>query len=213
MAKLSDIANQNVADDGTLTLDYFTGQFEKKTQYSDFFELKVEEAGDGDIPQNLINPDNEAGDDQTGGGIWSPEGEEPREVNPERFALTGKYIAKFIDSGFNLTATKLIAKGTDKNYSASEKELEDLGDAWSEVAEYKQWEMGPVPRLLLLNGAIYIPKIKQAFDDRRFMELEQRQNMTEEKMRQYENRIKELENERNRATNTAGSTEASGAKA
>ena len=119
MPKLSELANQAAAtDDGTLTLDYFTDQFDKKTQYADFFEPKADEAGEGDIPHNLIDPDHETdrADERTG-GIWSPEGEEPREVSPERYNKTGRYIAKFIDSGFNLTATKLIAKGTDTEIS------------------------------------------------------------------------------------------------
>lgn len=218
MPKLSELANQAaVGDDGTLTLDYFTDQFDKKTQYAEFYEPKAEEAGEGDIPRNLTNPDNEdtGADERQGTGIWSPDGEEAREVNPERYAKTGQYIAKFIDSGFNLAATKLIAKGTDKSYSASEKELEDLGEAWGEFAEDKQWEMGPGPRLLMLNAAVYIPKIKEAFDDRRFMELERRADETEETLRKQAQRIKELENERYRENNgsgkpndTAGSTEA-----
>lgn len=217
MAKLTDIANQgNVADDGTLTLDYFTGQFEKKTQYADFFEPKVEEASAGDIPHDLIDPDHDAdrADERPGGGIWSPEGEE-REVNPERFSETGRNIARIIDTGFDFCMTNLVVKDSQKSYKASERNIDDIAEAWSEIAEEKQWDLGPGWRLLLLYVIVYGPLTKQAIADKRMAELERRQDETEEKMRQYEDRIKELENERSRATNTgpgktntAGSTEA-----
>lgn len=220
MPKLSDIARAVNApttadDDGTLTLDYFTDQFGKKTQYADFFEPKPQSEGAaGDIPENLIDPDHDAGgtDERPGGGIWSPEGEERDPISPERFAKTGENIARLIDTGFDFTATKIIAKGTTKSYHASERDIKDLGEAWGRLAEEKQWELGPVPHLLLLNAVVYGPLLKEAFDDRRIMELERRADDTERTLKEQAARIKELENERarNNTADTAGLGEAPG---
>lgn len=218
MPKLSELANQAAAtDDGTLTLDYFTDQFGKKTQYADFFEPKVEEPGEGEIPRSLLNPDNEDGgaDEQPGVGFWSPEEKEPGEVNPERFGKTGRNIARLIDTGFDFAMTNFVAKDSQKSYKASEKDIDDIAEAWSEIAEEKQWNLGPGWRLILLYIIVYGPLTKQALADRRLAELERRADETDMKMRQYEDRIKELENERYRENNgsgkpndTAGSTEA-----
>lgn len=218
MPKLSELANQAaVAADGTLTLDYFTDQFDKKTQYAEFYEPKVEEPGEGEIPRSLLNPDNEdsGADEQPGGGFWSPEEEEPREVNPERFGKTGRNIARLIDTGFDFAMTNFVAKDSQKSYKASEKDIDDIAEAWSEIAEEKQWDLGPGWRLLLLYIIVYGPLTKQALADRRLAELERRADLTEETLRQQAERIKELENERYRENrgygspdNTAGSTEA-----
>lgn len=216
MPKLSELANQAaVADDGTLTLDYFTDQFDKKTQYAEFYEPKVEEPGEGDIPRNLSNPDNEdtGADERQGVGIWSPDGEEAREVNPERFGKTGRNIARLIDTGFDFAMTNFVAKDSQKSYKASEKDIDDIAEAWSEIAEEKQWDLGPGWRLILLYIIVYGPLTKQALADRRLAELERRADETEETLRQQADQIKELKNELYRANNgprkptdTAGST-------
>lgn len=211
MPKLSELANKAaVADDGTLTLDYFTDQFDKKTQYAEFYEPKVEEPGEGEIPRSLLNPDNESdsSDEQPGGGFWSPEEEETREVNPERFGKTGRNIARLIDTAFDFSMTNFVAKDSQKSYKASEKDIDDIAEAWSEIAEEKQWNLGPGWRLILLYIIVYGPLTKQALADRRLAELERRADLTEETLRQQAERIKELENERYRenqghADNTA----------
>ena len=211
MPKLSELANQAaVADDGTLPLDFFMDGFDKKTQYAEFYEPKVEEPGEGEIPRSLLNPDNEDGgaDEQPGGGFWSPEEDEPREVNPERFGKTGRNIARLIDTGFDFAMTNFVAKDSQKSYKASEKDIDDIAEAWSEIAEEKQWNLGPGWRLLLLYIIVYGPLTKQALADRRLAELERRADLTEETLRQQAERIKELENERYRenqghADNTA----------
>lgn len=222
MPKLSDIVNANKApttagDDGTLTLDYFTDQFGKKTQYAEFFEPKPQaEGAAGDIPENLIDPDHEAGgtDERPGLGTWEPDGEEERAISPERFAKTGHNIARLVDTGFDFAASNFIAKGSGKSYHASDKDLEDIGEAWAEIAEEKQWELGPVPRLILLYIIVYGPLAKQAFEDRRIMELERRADETEQKQQAQEARIKELENELYRRSNEnrAGNTASVGAE-
>lgn len=212
MGKLHDMAGGGVSDDaGILTLDDFTSAFDKKTQYAEFFEPKPQtEGAAGDIPENLIDPDHDAGgtDERPGGGIWSPEGEERNPISPERFAKTGHNIARLVDTGFDFAASNLIAKGSGKSYHASDKDLEDIGEAWAEIAEEKQWELGPVPRLLLLYIIVYGPLAKQAFDDRRFMDLERRANDTERTLKEQAAEIKRLKDEQYRRNNENGADNA-----
>lgn len=221
MGKLHDMAGGGAAvEDEVLDIDFFTDQFKKKTQYSEFYEPKPEAEKTDDIPSDLINPDGEpVAGEQPGGGVWNPEEEEHKPVNPERFAKTGYHIAKLFDTGFDLTMSNLVAKGSGNSYHASEKDIDDLGEAWGELAEDKQWELGPGLRVAILTIAIYIPLARRAFEDRRIMELERRADETEQRQKDMENEIKYLKNELSRKTNgntadnTAGSTEASGAKA
>lgn len=221
MGKLHDMAGGGVSGEtGILTIDDFTSQFDKKTQYAEFFEPKQESKTADEIPNNLIDPDGAAAaDEQPGGGVWNPEEGEREPVNPERFAKTGYHIARLVDTGFDFTASNFIAKGSGKGYHASDKDLNDIAEAWGEIAEEKQWNLGPVPRLILLYVIVYGPLAKQAFEDRRILELERRADDTERILKEQAAEIKRLKDElyrrnnENGADNTAGSTEASGAKA
>lgn len=224
MGKLHDMAGGVTPENSEiLSLDDFTGAFDKKTQYADFYEPKPEQPAAGDIPNDLIDPEHETdrADERPADGVWSPEDEEVKQINPERFAKTGHNIARLVDTGFDFAASNFIAKGSGKSYHASDKDLEDIAEAWAEIAEEKQWDLGPVPRLILLYVIVYGPLAKEAFNDRQIMELNRRADETEAKQKEQEERIKYLENElyrrsnENRADNTAGSSEASasGAKA
>ncbi len=203
MSKLADIVGGH--QDDILTLETFTQQFKEQTQRGDYYEPSEQPSGIDDIPPDLIDPNQEShggADTEPDDTVWQPS-DEQRESSPERYAKTGREIARFIDTGFNFTAQNLIAKDSEKNYNASEKDLEDLGDAWSEIAEDKQWDMGPVPRLILLYVVIYGPLTQRAFHDRRVKELERRADETDSKMKQQDDRIRELENELRRK-NAAG---------
>lgn len=222
MGRLHDMAGGGAAvEDEVLDIDFFTDQFKRKTQYSEFYEPKPEAEKTDDIPSDLINPDGEpVADEQPAEGTWSPDGEETKPINPERFAKTGKNIARLVDTGFDFAASNFIAKGSGKSYHASDKDLEDIGEAWAEIAEEKQWDLGPVPRLILLYVIVYGPLAKQAFEDRRILELERRADETEQRQQEMADEIKYLKNELYRKTsgnatnNTAGvGAEASGAKA
>ena len=203
MSKLYDISGNNAGtDDDTLSLDYFTDQFGKKTQYAEFYEPKPEAEKPDDIPSELIDPDGDANaDERPDTGIWKPESEEEREISPERFAKTGRNIARLIDTGFDFAMSNLVVKDSEKSYHASEKDIDDLAEAWSEIAEDKQWEMGPGWRLAVLYLIIYAPLTRQALNDRRIMELERRADETEQKQKDMENEIKYLKNELYRKTN------------
>lgn len=176
-----------------LTLSDITGQFGTKTQRQDYYEPKQETASDG-LDPSLTDPAGEAAAESSSLDFMdAPEPE--KEISPERFQRTGMRIAKAIDTGFNFVASNFIAKDSGNEYKAGKDDLADLGEAWGELAQEKQWEMSPVWQVLILSAMVYIPLAKEAFNDRRIMELEHKQAEQEQRQQSQEERIKELENE------------------
>ena len=186
MATLDDLMGGAVpADDNIITLDDITGQFKTKTQRQEYYEPKPEPSSDFD--SSLIDPDGETTSADFS-GVWNPE-EETKVVSPERAHRTGERIARVIDTGFNFLASNFIAKDSDKEYKADEKDLEDIAEAWGDIAEDKQWEFSPVWQLAILYAIVYGPLAKQAFNDRRLAEVETRQNTLEDKIKALENEL------------------------
>lgn len=189
MATLDDLMGGAApADDNIITLDDITGQFATKTQRQSYYEPEPEATSD--LDPSLIDPEGEttAADFS---GVWNPE-EETKEVSPERAHRTGERIARVIDTGFNFLASNFIAKSSDKEYKADADDLADIAEAWGEIAEEKQWEFSPGWQLIILYAIVYGPLAKEAFNDRRIMEIEQKQLEQEAKMRQMQNEIEQL---------------------
>ena len=190
MATFDDLTGGNPpSDDNTRKLDDITDMFSVKTQRQAYYEPELEETSD--LDPSLIDPDNETtSEDFT--GVWSPEGDAERTISPERAHRTGERIARVIDTGFNFFASNVVAKGSGKEYKANEKDLADIAEAWGDIAEEKQWEFSPGWQLLILYFIVYGPLAKEAFNDRRIMEIEQKQLEQEAKMRQMQNEIEQL---------------------
>lgn len=189
MATLDDLTGGNPpSDDNTRRLDDITDMFSVKTQRQAYYEPELEETSDLDA--SLIDPDGEttAADFS---GVWNPE-EETKVISPERAHRTGERIARVIDTGFNFLASNFIAKDSGKEYKADAKDLEDIAEAWGEIADEKQWEFSPGWQLVILYAIVYGPLTKEAFNDRRIMEIEQKQLEQEAKMRQMQNEIEQL---------------------
>lgn len=174
------------ADDNIITLDDITGQFKTKTQRQEYYEPKPEASSDLDA--SLIDPDRETTSADLS-GVWTPKASETRTVSPERAHRTGERIARVIDTGFNFVASNLIAKDSGKEYKADAKDLEDIAEAWGEIAEEKQWEVSPYMSLMVLYAIVYAPLAKQAFNDRRLAEVETRQKTLEDKIKALENEL------------------------
>lgn len=186
MATLDDLMGGAApADDNIITLDDITGQFKTKTQRQSYYEPEPEATSD--LDPSLIDPEGEttAADFS---GVWNPE-EETKEVSPERAHRTGERIARVIDTGFNFLASNFIAKDSGKEYKADADDLADLAEAWGDIAEEKQWEFSPGWQLIILYAIVYGPLAKEAFNDRRIMEIEQKQREQDEKMRQLEHEL------------------------
>lgn len=187
MANLDDLMG-NAPDDNVKSLNDITDMFSVKTQRQAYYEPELEETSDLDA--SLIDPDGEttAADFS---GVWNPE-EETKVISPERAHRTGERIARVIDTGFNFLASNFIAKDSGKEYKADAKDLEDIAEAWGEIADEKQWEFSPGWQLIILYAIVYGPLTKEAFNDRRIMEIEQKQLEQEAKMRQMQNEIEQL---------------------
>lgn len=184
MANLDDLMG-NAPDDNVKSLNDITDMFSVKTQRQAYYEPELEETSDLDA--SLIDPDGETTSSDFS-GVWNSE-EETKEVSPERAHRTGERIARVIDTGFNFLASNFIAKNSGKEYKADADDLADLAEAWGDIAEDKQWEFSPGWQLIILYAIVYGPLAKEAFNDRRIMEIEQKQREQDEKMRQLEHEL------------------------
>ena len=170
-----------------ITLDDITGRFKTRTQRQDYYEPKEEAEASG---TNIYDPYNEttAADYS---GTWDDIQDQERSVSPERAQRTGKRIAQVIDVSFNFVASNFIAH-TDKEYKASPSDLEDIAQAWGDIAEEKQWEFSPYTQLLVLYAIVYAPLAKEAFNDRRIAEVENRQESQAEQIKALQNELARL---------------------
>lgn len=186
MATLSDLTG----GENMITLADITGKFNTRTQRQDYYEPKeVPAEGAG---TNIYDPDGETTPADYS-GTWDDAQEQERTVSPERAARTGRQIAKVIDTGFNFVASKFIAH-SDKDYKADPSDLEDIAEAWGEIAHEKQWEVSPYLQLTILYLIVYAPLAKQALADRQIQELANKQDSQAEQIKALENelaRIKE----------------------
>lgn len=156
--------------------------FETKTQRQDYYEPKEEQAeGAG---TNIYDPYNETRESDYYGELE----EEQRMISPERARRTGKRIAQVIDTGFNFAMSNFIAHNN-KDYKANPSDLEDIAEAWGEIAEEKQWEVSPYMQLMVLYAIVYAPLAKQAFNDRRLAEVETRQDTLEDQIKALQNEL------------------------
>lgn len=171
-----------------ITLDDITGKFNTRTQRQDYYEPKGEER-DGQGP-NIFDPYNETTSADYS-GTWDDAQEQERTVTPERAQRTGKRIAQVIDTGFNFVAANFIAH-SDKDYKASPSDLEDIAEAWGDIAEEKQWEVSPYLQLMVLYAIVYAPLAKEAFNDRRLQEMEKRQDSHEDQIKALQNELARL---------------------
>lgn len=184
MATLNDLTG----GEKMITLADITGKFNTRTQRQDYYEPKEEQTeGAG---TNIYDPYGEttAADYS---GAWDDAQEQERTVSPERAHRTGKRIAQVIDVGFNFVASNFIAHN-DKEYKANPSDLEDIAQAWGDIAEDRQWEFSPYMQLMVLYGIVYAPLAKQAFNDRRLTEVENRQNSQEEQIKALQNELARL---------------------
>ena len=190
MATLSDLTG----GDKIITLDDITGKFNTRTQRQDYYEPKEDQASEGGT--NIYDPDGETTPADYS-GAWDDAQEQDKTISPERAHRTGERIAKVIDTGFNFFASNMLAK-TGKDYKAKPADLQDIADAWGDMAHDKQWEFSPTLQLLVLYIMVYGPLMKEALNDRRLMEMEERQIKQEEKIRDIQNELA-----RNRSQETA----------
>lgn len=182
--------NDLKGDAPVITLADITGRFGTRTQRQDYYETK-EEQQTAEQQKFVRDPLYDPAQETTASdysGIYEDEEQLERMISPERARRTGKRMAQVIDIAFNFVASNFIAH-SDKDYKANPSDLEDIAEAWGEIAEEKQWEVSPYMSLMVLYAIVYAPLAKQAFNDRRLTEVETRQNTLEDKIKALENEL------------------------
>ena len=173
-----------------ITLADITGRFGTRTQRQDYYETK-EEQQTAEQQKFVRDPLYDPAQETTASdysGIYEDDEQLERVISPERARRTGKRIAQVIDIGFNFVASNFIAH-SDKDYKANPSDLEDIAEAWGEIAEEKQWEVSPYMSLMVLYAIVYAPLAKQAFNDRRLTEVETRQDTLEDEIKALRNEL------------------------
>lgn len=189
MADINDLKG----DAPVITLDEITGRFKTRTQRQDYYEPKEETEAPG---TNIYDPDGETTTADYLSG-WDDQ-EQERSVSPERAHRTGRRIAQVIDVSFSFVASNFIAH-SDKEYKANPSDLEDIAQAWGDIAEEKQWEFSPYMQLLVLYAIVYAPLAKEAFNDRRLTEVENHLDSQAEQIKALQNELARLKESGNKA--------------
>ena len=166
-----------------VTLAELENSFRTPTQRQADYEPQPEPS-DGDLlPRSLINPD----------GDTEPETVETVPLDPEKAQRTGMRIARLADTGIDFVLSNFVAHN-DENYHASEGDLQDIAEAWGEVAQEKGWDLGPGVTLLILYVMVYGPLVKQAVTDRRIADVERRQELIEQQQAEMQQQLNEMRN-------------------
>ena len=183
--------NDLTGDAPVITLDEIKGRFAKRTQRQDYYQSEDPTSEQQTfVSDPLYDPNGETTPSDYSGN-WDDAQEQERTVSPERAARTGRQIAKVIDTGFNFVASKFIAH-SDKDYKADPSDLEDIAQAWGEIADEKQWEVSPYLQLTILYLIVYAPLAKQALADRQIQEISTKQSEQAEQIRALENELARL---------------------
>ena len=174
----------------TVSFEELENVFKTPTQkQSDYENPYISEPSN--LPNNLVNPNNE--------NLLLEETETPADVSPEKAQRTGERIAKLIDTGIDFALSNFVAHNNE-SYRADEKDLKDISECWGEISQEHGWSLGPEWSLIILYFIVYGPIVKQAFTDRRLAEIEERQ-------KQQETRIDDLEERLREKTEINGTTE------
>lgn len=173
----NEIFSQN--NTSTVSFEEMENMFKTPTQRQDYYEQGNQATAEGDLSQ-LSNPDGTAFMETV-----EPEAIQP--VDPEKAMRTGERIARAIDMGIDFTLSNFVAHN-DESYRADEKDLEDIAQCWGEISQEHNWNIGPEWSLGILYVMVYGPLVKQAITDRRMAELESRQRMLEERIRNMESK-------------------------
>lgn len=159
-----------------VSFDEIENAFKTPTQYQHFYE-NPEQSGpryepSDEFPPNLVDPDGTANEPETV--------EAETVVDHDHAMRTGERIARLIDTGIDFTLSNFVARNG-QTYRADERDLQDIAEAWGEISEEHNWNIGPEWTLAILYVMVYGPLVKQAMYDRRMAEMEERIRILEQK--------------------------------
>jgi hypothetical protein len=159
--------NQN--NTGFVSFDEIENAFKTPTQRQDYYEPKPDPTPGNDDLSRLADPDGQAFSD-----FERLDDDPAPQVDHEHAMRTGERIARLIDTGIDFTLSNFVARNGE-SYRADERDLQDIAEAWGEVSEEHNWNIGPEWTLAILYVMVYGPLVKQAVADRRMAEMEARQ--------------------------------------
>jgi hypothetical protein len=123
---------------------------------------------------------------------------ETEQITPEQAALTGKIIAGTIDEALG-TGLSLYARNSEKEkYQASESQIQKIGDSWAKVAQHSNFKIEDAPwfNAIFLTGAVYLPKVMEAKNDRRFALIDEKIREEQAAREALSKRMDDLENKK-----------------
>ena len=133
--------------------------------------------------------------EQYPGGDYGHEPEHFEPMPDEVANLSGKMIAGTIDTSLS-TAMGLYAHNSEtEKYSASDKQIDKLNDAWAAVSRKYNYKIEDSPwfNVVALSAGVYIPKFQDAKADRRFAEMDQKFDLMKKRNEEMEARLNEVE--------------------
>lgn len=177
MENLFDI-KKDASDPDYVSFDEIENAFKTPTQRQADYEPKPDPVPGTDDLGRLADPD---------GSAREPvELEADPVINREHAQRTGERIARLIDSGIDFTLSNFVARNGE-SYHAEERDLKDIAEAWGEISEERQWNIGPEWTLIILYLMVYGPLVKQAVADRRMAAIEAEQRSMNARLATLEN--------------------------
>ena len=133
----------NQSSTNFVSFDELQNAFKTPTQRQDYYEPDPKTSStDGDLSR-LADPDGTANQ--------LVDAEPETVVDHEHAMRTGERIARLIDTGIDFTLSNFVARNGE-SYRADERDLKDIAEAWGEVSEEHQWNIGPEWTLAILYG-------------------------------------------------------------
>lgn len=157
-----------------------------KSNFSDYDSLLADLSRP---TQNQERYEAEPGTPEPQNQPWNPlaqPDETVQTMDPEKALRAGQRTAKMIDGALAFGASAIAKESDISKYKASKGDVDDLGEAWAEIAEEYNFNVNPWVKILILTGTTYAPKYIQAMNDRRFKILEARQHEQEERISRME---------------------------
>jgi hypothetical protein len=181
----------NQQNTGFVSFDEIENAFKTPTQNQGYYEPKPDPAPGNENLGRLADPDGTAFNDPDPIPV-----EAETVVDREHAMRTGERIARLIDTGIDFTLSNFVARNGE-SYRADERDLQDIAEAWGEVSEEHNWNIGPEWTLIILYAMVYGPLVKQALTDRRLAMVEAEQKEMKDRQQQLEDRLNQFEDKQN----------------
>ena len=159
-------------------------------------ELNIERQKIDATPPPAPAPGHPAPDVQVPPGSGAPAApweNAPDPITREDAERAGRRAAVMADSVLSVAAMMVAKEQNPDKYKASEGEIKDLSDAWSEVSQEYSFKINPWFNVAILTLMVYMPYMMEAANDRRFKTLQEEQKKQAEKIAEIQEQLKNQE--------------------